>query len=70
MALDMTGHVLLPARPHQVFQALNDPDVLRACIPGCEALEKLSDTELQGGRHRQDRPGQGPLQRHRHAQRP
>jgi carbon monoxide dehydrogenase subunit G len=47
MALDMTGEVVLPAQPHQVFQALNDPDVLKACIPGCETLEKLSATELK-----------------------
>jgi hypothetical protein len=47
MALDMTGEVVLPASPVQVFAALNDPDVLKACIPGCEELEKLSDTELR-----------------------
>ncbi|MHB1104179.1 MAG: SRPBCC family protein [Devosia sp.] len=29
-----------------VFAALNDPEVLRQCIPGCEALEKVSDTEM------------------------
>src|SRR3979490_3083350 len=26
---------------------LNDPEVLKTCIPGCESLEKLSDTEFQ-----------------------
>ena len=30
----------------KVWEALNDPDVLRASIPGCESLEKKSDTEL------------------------
>ena len=30
----------------KVFAALNDPAVLRACIPGCEALEMLSDNEM------------------------
>lgn len=29
-----------------VFAALNDPDVLKRCIPGCEALEKTSDTDM------------------------
>jgi uncharacterized protein len=29
-----------------VFAALNDPEVLKACIPGCESLEKSSDTEM------------------------
>jgi uncharacterized protein len=30
-----------------VWQKLNDPEVLKACIPGCESLEKLSDNEFQ-----------------------
>ena len=29
-----------------VFAALNDPDILRQCIPGCESLDKASDTEM------------------------
>jgi carbon monoxide dehydrogenase subunit G len=29
-----------------VWRALNDPEVLRRCIPGCRSLEKLSDTEM------------------------
>ena len=29
-----------------VFAALNDPEILRQCIPGCESLEKDSDTEM------------------------
>ncbi|ALK10009.1 hypothetical protein [Blastochloris viridis] len=33
MPRDITGAVVLPAQPHQVFQALNDPDVLKACAP-------------------------------------
>jgi carbon monoxide dehydrogenase subunit G len=31
-----------------VWAALNDPDILRQAIPGCEELNKLSDTELEG----------------------
>jgi carbon monoxide dehydrogenase subunit G len=35
-------------RPRQtVWAKLNDSDVLKACIPGCESLEKLSDVEFQ-----------------------
>src|SRR5207248_2660751 len=30
-----------------VWAKLNDPEVLKNCIPGCESLEKLSDTEFQ-----------------------
>src|SRR3712207_4557805 len=47
MAMTMTGEVTLPAERERVWAALNDPEVLRACIPGCEALEKVSDTEFR-----------------------
>jgi len=30
-----------------VWEALNDPEVLKACIPGCDSIEKLSDTEYK-----------------------
>ena len=44
--MEMTGSHLIPASRETVWEALNDPDVLRACIPGCEELVKKSDTEL------------------------
>ncbi|MGD1886916.1 MAG: carbon monoxide dehydrogenase subunit G [Cohaesibacteraceae bacterium] len=44
--MDMTGEHRIAAPREVVWQALNDEDVLRACIPGCEELEKTSDTEL------------------------
>lgn len=44
--MDMTGQYDIPADRDTVWAALNDPDVLRVCIPGCEALEKVSDTEM------------------------
>ncbi len=47
MALTMTGEVDLPASQEVVWEKLNDPEVLKACIPGCESLEKISDHELQ-----------------------
>jgi uncharacterized protein len=47
MAMTMTGEVQLPATQEAVWAKLNDPEVLRVCIPGCESLEKLSDTEFQ-----------------------
>ena len=46
MAVDMQGEERIEAPIAKVWEALNDPDVLRACIPGCESLEKKSDTEL------------------------
>ena len=47
MALTMSGEVQLPADRATVWEKLNDPSVLRACVPGCEQLDKLSDCEFQ-----------------------
>ncbi len=47
MAVTMTGEVVLPADRATVWARLNDTDTLKASIPGCESLDKLSDTELQ-----------------------
>src|SRR3954451_15468382 len=44
MAMTMTGEVQLPASRQTVWEKLNDPEVLKACIPGCEELIKESDT--------------------------
>ena len=45
--MDMTGERRIPAPRQKVWDALNDPEVLRLCIPGCESLEKTSDTDLK-----------------------
>src|ERR1700761_3159373 len=45
--MDMTGERRIPAPRQTVWNALNDPEVLRASIPGCQTLEKLSDTEMK-----------------------
>ncbi len=47
MAMTMTGEVQLPATRDVVWQKLNDAEVLKACIPGCEELNKDSDTEFR-----------------------
>jgi uncharacterized protein len=47
MALTMSGEVQISAPREKVYEKLNDPEVLKQCVPGCEALEKLSDTEFQ-----------------------
>jgi carbon monoxide dehydrogenase subunit G len=47
MAMTMTGEVQLPAAQETVWAKLNDPEVLKICIPGCESLEKLSENEFQ-----------------------
>ncbi len=44
--MNMTGQERIEAPIETVWRALNDPDVLRACIPGCETLEKTSDTNM------------------------
>jgi carbon monoxide dehydrogenase subunit G len=41
--MDMSGEHRIPASRDKVWQALNDPDVLRASIPGCQSLEKTAD---------------------------
>src|SRR6266436_8572502 len=47
MAMTMTGEVELNAPREVVWAKLNDAEVLKVCIPGCEQLDKLSDTEFQ-----------------------
>ncbi|MGF1610203.1 MAG: carbon monoxide dehydrogenase subunit G [Kiloniellales bacterium] len=44
--MEMTGEYRIPAPRESVWQALNDPEVLKRCIPGCEELEKTSDTSF------------------------
>jgi hypothetical protein len=44
--MDMTGQYRIPAPREQVWAALNDPETLKAALPGCESLEKLSDREF------------------------
>ena len=42
--MEMTGERRIPASRQRVWDALNDPEVLKQCIAGCEALDKTSDT--------------------------
>jgi len=44
--MDLSGEVRIAAPRQIVWEALNDPAVLQACIPGCQSLEKTSDTEM------------------------
>jgi carbon monoxide dehydrogenase subunit G len=43
MAMTMTGETTLPADRPKVWELLNDPEVLKSCIPGCESLERTGD---------------------------
>ncbi|MBO0763694.1 MAG: carbon monoxide dehydrogenase subunit G [Hyphomicrobiaceae bacterium] len=44
--MDMTGEERIAASRETVWAALNDVEVLRQCITGCESLERQSDTEM------------------------
>lgn len=44
--MDMSGSETINAPVDLVWKGLNDPDILRQCIPGCESLEKLSDNAM------------------------
>jgi hypothetical protein len=44
--LPIQGEYRIAASREAVWMALNDAEVLKACIPGCEELQKLSDTEI------------------------
>ena len=43
MAMTMAGEYQIPASQQTVWEKLNDPAVLKACIPGCQELEKTGD---------------------------
>ncbi|MEL7272352.1 MAG: carbon monoxide dehydrogenase subunit G [Pseudomonadota bacterium] len=44
--MEMNGSHIIPADRETVWAALNNPDVLRACIPGCKELEMQSPTDM------------------------
>jgi hypothetical protein len=45
--MELNDKIFIAAPMAQVYEALNDPEVLKACIPGCEELIKHSNTELE-----------------------
>jgi len=46
--MQFNGHYAITAPPEAVWAALNDPNTLKACIPGCQALEKTGPTTFIG----------------------
>jgi uncharacterized protein len=44
--MDMSGERVIAAPREKVWEALNDPEVLRQSIEGCESIDKTSDTEM------------------------
>ena len=45
--MEMKGEQLIPVAQAEVWRGLNDPEVLKASIPGCETIERVSDTEYR-----------------------
>ena len=45
--MELSDEIRISAPKDQVYAALNDPEILQKCIPGCEELIKHSDTELE-----------------------
>ena len=45
--MEMTGEQFIPVPQTQVWAALNDPAVLKACIPGCETIDRVGDNEYK-----------------------
>ncbi len=44
--MEMTGEFRIPAPRQRVWEGLNDPEILKSSIPGCQTIEKKSDTEF------------------------
>lgn len=45
--MDMSGEERIPASQADTWAALNDPQMLKACVPGCESIERVADNEYQ-----------------------
>lgn len=45
--MEMTGEQLVPASQQATWKALNDPEVLKACVPGCEQVTPVTENEYQ-----------------------
>jgi carbon monoxide dehydrogenase subunit G len=46
--MEFTGRYTIAAQPEAVWAGLNDPEVLKACIPGCETLTKTAQNDFEG----------------------
>lgn len=44
--MEMQGNQFIPASREAVWEALNDPEILRVCIPGCKELNQEDDGRL------------------------
>ena len=44
--MEIAGEFRIPASKQAVWDALNNPEVLKDSLPGCENIDKTSDTEM------------------------
>jgi carbon monoxide dehydrogenase subunit G len=45
--MEMSGEERIPASQADTWAALNDPEMLKACVPGCETIDRLAENEYQ-----------------------
>lgn len=45
--MEMSGEQSIPVSQADTWAALNDPEILKACVPGCESIERIADNEFQ-----------------------
>lgn len=45
--MEMTGEQLIPVAQQRVWEALNDPEILKSCIAGCETIERIDDNSYR-----------------------
>jgi carbon monoxide dehydrogenase subunit G len=45
--MEMSGEERIAATQADTWAALNDPEMLKACVPGCESIERVTDEEFQ-----------------------
>jgi carbon monoxide dehydrogenase subunit G len=61
--MEMLGNRRLGVTQQQAWEALNDPETLKKCIPGCDKVRAHGRQHLQRGAGGEDRPGVGQVQR-------
>jgi carbon monoxide dehydrogenase subunit G len=45
--MEMSAEQIIPATQQQTWEALNDPAMLRQCVPGCEAIDPIGENQYQ-----------------------
>jgi carbon monoxide dehydrogenase subunit G len=45
--MEMSGEQLVPATQKEVWDALNDPAMLKQCVPGCESVDPIAENQYQ-----------------------